>query len=74
MFSRLLPLFTIVGYGTLNGVSVNLQLASRLGRRAAALCKHRGIKTNTIPDPRFGVVKMYPKNILKEVFSEAAYC
>lgn len=61
--------FTIVGYGTLHGVSVNLKQASSLGRKASDLCKLRGITTDTIPDPRFGTVKMYPESVLNEVFS-----
>ncbi len=63
--------FTIVGYGTLNGISVNLTLASSLGRKASNLCKMRGIETDKIPDPRFGTVKMYPSFILDEVFNQS---
>tara|TARA_R110002020_G_scaffold144907_1_gene318106 strand:- start:3021 stop:3695 length:675 start_codon:yes stop_codon:yes gene_type:complete len=62
--------FTIAGYGSLNGVSVNLRLASKLGKRASKLCKERNLLTDTIPDARFGKVKMYPKEILNEVFNE----
>lgn len=62
--------FTIVGYGTLNGISVNLKQASSLGRRASELCKKRGVETDKIPDPRFGTVKMYPAVILNEVFNQ----
>lgn len=62
--------FTIAGYGTLNRVTVNLKLASDLGRKASKICNTRGLMTDTTPDPRFGVVKMYPEIILKEVFAE----
>lgn len=62
--------FTVVGYGTLNGINVNLSLASRLGRKASMLCKLRNIQTDEIPDPRFGRVKLYPKQVLEEVFAE----
>ena len=62
--------FTVVGFGTLNGINVNLSLASRLGRKASALCKMRKIEAGKIPDPRFGVVNTYPKNVLEEVFEE----
>jgi phage regulator Rha-like protein len=62
--------FTIVGYGTLNHVSVNLKQASILGRKASKLCAERGITTDKIPDPRFGEVKMYPKEVLNEVFEQ----
>ena len=60
--------FTIVGYATLNGISCGLKLASNLGRKASVLCKNRGLKTESLPDPRFGLVKTYPIQILKEVF------
>lgn len=62
--------FTIVGYGTLNGIPVNLNLASTLGKKATAICKRQGIETDTIPDPRFGKVKLYPTHILETVFNE----
>jgi hypothetical protein len=61
--------FTIVGYGTLHNISVNIKQAATLGRKAALLCKKRNIATDKMPDPRFGEVKMYPKNILDEVFN-----
>jgi hypothetical protein len=60
--------FTIVGYATLNGISVNLRQASSLGRKAAILCRERGFQTDTTPDPRFGEVKMYPASVLDDVF------
>lgn len=60
--------FTIVGYASLNNISVNLKQASSLGRKAAALCKKYNMQTDEIPDPRFGQVKMYPQTILEEVF------
>ena len=62
--------FTVVGYATLNGIDVSIKLASSIGRKAASLCKKRGIPTEKIPDPRFGRVKTYPESILKEVFDQ----
>ena len=61
--------FTIVGYATLNGVACGLKIASALGKKATALCNQRNIPTESLPDPRFGVVKTYPIPILEEVFS-----
>lgn len=60
--------FTIVGYATLHRIQCGLSLACRLGRKAATICKNRGIETEEIPDPRFGKVKTYPESVLKEVF------
>jgi hypothetical protein len=62
--------FTVVGYGTLHGIHFNLKQAASLGRRATELCKKRGIEMDTTPDPRFGIVKLYPVSILDEVFNQ----
>ena len=62
--------FTIVGFGTLHHVSVNLKQASIFGRRATELCKKRNLSMDKIPDPRFGEVKMYPREVLEEVFEQ----
>lgn len=61
--------FTIVGYATLQGIQCGLKMACSLGRKATNLCKQRGIEPEEIPDPRFGKVKTYPEEILKEVFA-----
>lgn len=63
--------FTIAGYATLQGMSVNLKMASRLGKAASKICKERGLKTDSTPDARYGVVKMYPTHVLEEVFNQA---
>ena len=60
--------YTIVGFAKLNDISVNIKLASRLGRQATKLCKQLALLIDEIPDPRFGRVKMYPKKVLKQVF------
>lgn len=60
--------YTIAGYGTIHGTMVNVTLAAQLGRKASKICKERDIETDKIKDPRFGFVKLYPENILKEVF------
>jgi len=62
--------FTIAGYGNLNGISVNIKIASRLGRAASKICRDKGFLTDEIKDPRFGKVKMYPMKVLDEVFRE----
>ena len=60
--------FTVAGYGTLHGYKVNLRTASKIGCRASKICKEQGIATDKCPDPRFGTVKMYPKEVLDQVF------
>lgn len=62
--------FTVVGYANLNGISVGLHLAAKVGRKCSTICKSLGYKIEDIPDPRFGRVNMYPRVVLEEVFSE----
>lgn len=62
--------YTIAGYGSLHNVPVNIKQASSLGRKASSMCKKLGYETDTIPDPRFGKVKMYPRIVLDKVFSQ----
>lgn len=61
--------FTIAGYGTLLKIQVGIKLAANLGRKACNLCRQLGIEPEEIPDPRFGKVKTYPENVLKQVFN-----
>ncbi|MBI9036324.1 MAG: Rha family transcriptional regulator [Bacteroidales bacterium] len=62
--------FTIAGYATLNKIQLGLKLASSLGKKATSICNKLQYPTETIPDPRFGIVNMYPKEVLKKVFDE----
>lgn len=63
--------FTVIGYATFNQIKIGLQLASKIGQKAARICKENGYPTDDVPDPRFGRVKSYPKTVLQQVFSEA---
>jgi prophage antirepressor-like protein len=62
--------YTIAGYGSLNQIKVDTTLASKLGKKASALCKQMGYITGVIPDPRFGTVKTYHKDVLESIFNE----
>lgn len=61
--------FSIAGFATLNGLSYGRKQCAVLGRKASKLCKEKGITTEQIHDPRFGLVKSYPSEVLKEVFN-----
>ena len=63
--------YTIVGFGVIKGIKINLNTAVMLGKKAAVICKKRNIQMDEIPDPRFGRVRMYPFDVLDEVFKEA---
>ena len=62
--------FTVVGYANLNGISVGLHLAAKVGRKCSTICKSLGYEVESISDPRFGRVNMYPKDVLEDVFTE----
>lgn len=62
--------FTIAGYCSLLGRSINVHQAASLGRKAAALCKKKGMDYGKIKDPRFGSVGNYPIEVLEEVLGE----
>ena len=61
--------FTIVGYATLHKIECGIKLASSLGRKASDYCKRNNIATESIPDPRFGLVKTYPTSVLDVIFN-----
>lgn len=61
--------FTVVGYASLNNIRIGLKAASSVGQKASRICKSRGYDMESIPDPRFGTVRMYPFEVLTEVFA-----
>jgi phage anti-repressor protein len=60
--------FTVVGYASLNHMQVGVKQAQQIGQQASQICKAKGLKTDTTPDPRFGRVNMYPREVLQQVF------
>lgn len=60
--------FTISGYSNIIGKKVPLQTAIALGRKAAKICVQRDIPMGNEYDAKYGFVKSYPTEILKEVF------
>ena len=65
--------FTLVGYATLNRIpKFSLNTASAIGRKATQRCKEVGVEMDSVPDPRFGRVNLYPKFILDEIFKANA--
>lgn len=59
--------YSVVGYCSLKGISINLEDAKQLGKEASKICKANGIKTGSLPDPRFGRIKTYPYRVLESV-------
>lgn len=65
--------FSIVGYASLLGVSVDIETAKAIGRKASRLCRDGGYRKGQIRDPRFGNVGTYPQEVLQIVFQEEGY-
>ncbi|KPE51243.1 antA/AntB antirepressor family protein [Chryseobacterium indologenes] len=65
--------FSVMGYAILNKITVGLTLASTIGRKAAAICRKNNLPTDEVPDPRFGKVKLYPRNVLEDVFNQTVF-
>lgn len=62
---------TIMGYAVIKNKNVPRSMAALLGKRAANICKSHNIPMDSIFDPRFGKVRLYPMSILERVFSES---
>lgn len=60
--------FTISGYSNIIGKRVPLLLAISLGRKAAKICVQRSIPMGNEYDAKYGFVKSYPTEVLREVF------
>jgi prophage antirepressor-like protein len=59
--------YSIVGYCSLKGISINLEDAKKLGKEASKICKVNGLSVGSLPDPRFGRVNTYPYNLLENI-------
>lgn len=62
--------FTIVGWHRYSQQAGGLPLAdaARMGKVATQFCKDHQLEMGSVPDPRFGTVKTYPKWVLDELF------
>lgn len=61
--------FTISGYSNIIGRRVPLQQAISMGKKAAKICVQRDIPMGNEYDAKYGFVKSYPTEVLKEVFA-----
>lgn len=62
--------YTIRGYASLLGIKLTVKEARVLGNQASNLSKELGIKTDKLPDPRYGRVGLYSESVLKIIFDE----
>jgi len=61
---------SVVGFASLNNINIGLKLAASIGRKASKICKENDYTIETIPDPRFGRVNIYPQSVLEQVFNQ----
>ena len=59
--------FSIAGWCSNLGIKQSVQWMNLQGRKAAALCRAKGIEPAKINDPRFGTVNTYPDSVLDEL-------
>jgi anti-repressor protein len=62
--------FAIAGYASIVKRPINVTDAATIGKKATAICNRLGYVMGAVPDPRFGKVKTYPKQVLSTVFEE----
>ncbi|WP_404840907.1 hypothetical protein, partial [Alkalilimnicola ehrlichii] len=64
--------YTVAGYASLRGLSLDVKRASLLGRKASKLSREYGVDTGEAHSEVFGTVKTYHVDVLAEVFNEEA--
>ena len=63
-------MFSVMGYANLIKFgSLPLDQASAIGRAATKMCKAMDLPIGKTPDPRFGEVQTYPKEVLTALFA-----
>lgn len=60
--------YTVLGFALKQGLEISTATAGQKGKKAASLCRDKGIEIERIYDPRFGRVGLYPESVLIEVF------
>ena len=62
--------YTIAGYASKIGMSLDIRTAGTLGMKATRLSREWRKKIQKTPDPRFGTVNVYCPEVLEKVFEE----
>jgi prophage antirepressor-like protein len=61
---------TAKGYARTNKLPADRGFLNKVGRRAAAMCRERGIRIGRVVDEVWGEVNSYPRPVLSAAFSE----
>lgn len=59
---------TVVAYVSRNNIKLDVKRFGAIGRKCSRICDKRGIELSRVNDPRWGSVKVYPDEVLDEVF------
>lgn len=62
---------TVKGYARTHGLSGDRSFLNKVGRRAATMCKTRGVRVGKVADENWGEVNSYPRDILSAAFDES---
>jgi len=62
---------TAKGYARTNALPADRNTLNRVGRRAAAMCRDRGVRIGRVTDEVWGEVNSYPRNILAAAFTDS---
>lgn len=60
----------VLGFCTKYELPISAEDMKRIGKRASAICKRRGIEKQQIPDVRYGTIGAYPEDVLDEALQE----
>ena len=62
--------FTIATVAKLKGISLSLESAQELGKRASKICEDHSLIVGTVPHPEFGRVHTYPYKVISDLLDD----
>ena len=65
--------FTAAGFLTIKGIPATIQTCVKIGKAATKVCKEKGWPIDTMPDPRFGKVNVYPTDALNVAYTAVQF-
>ena len=62
--------YTVIGYCSAHNIPMTRKEAAIIGSTCSRMCKKRNIPLESIADPRFGKVNIYPSELIAEVIKD----
>ena len=62
--------YTVIGYCSAHNIPMTRKEAAIIGGACSRMCKKRNIPLESIADPRFGKVNIYPSELIAEVIKD----